>query len=259
MLAPYKGRTGLRYLEIGLGEGETTVWMLENILTHPSARMTGIDIFPGDLKERFVSNLRISGYAHKVKIMTGESQAVLKRLPAEYFDIIYIDVSHSAADVLADAVLSWPLLKKGGLLIFDDYLMSVIKPGPERFPDSLPKDIDRLAPFLPAEASPKIAVDAFITAHRNNLDVVYRGYQVILKKRRSGNFLHIGDYRYRWSRKKLYSVETGEEVPLSRDEQEIVERLFISRAFGETVFHLDAELMDDRTASELKKRLNLSF
>jgi hypothetical protein len=32
------------------------------------------------------------------------------------------DGSHRARDVLEDAVLSWPLLKVGGIMLFDDYL-----------------------------------------------------------------------------------------------------------------------------------------
>ena len=36
--------------------------------------------------------------------------------------MIYIDASHYAVDVVTDAVLSFKLLKAGGILIFDDYL-----------------------------------------------------------------------------------------------------------------------------------------
>ena len=46
---------------------------------------------------------------------------VLRRLPLESFDIIYIDGSHAVNDVLEDAVLSFRLLKPEGILIFDDY------------------------------------------------------------------------------------------------------------------------------------------
>ena len=39
----------------------------------------------------------------------------------ERFDFVYVDGSHQAPDVLVDAVLSALLLRKGGLLVFDDY------------------------------------------------------------------------------------------------------------------------------------------
>lgn len=266
-LESFKGKSNLRYLEIGVGEGESSVWMLEHVLTHPSARMTGIDIFPGDLKKQFLANLKMSGYEHKVKIITGKSQEKLKFLPPDSFDIIYIDGSHMASNVLADAVLSWPLLKNDGFLIFDDYLMSYIKPGPERLPESLAKDTKTRIPFLPLELTPKVAADAFITAHRNNLEIIYRGYQVILKKRKNDpffsrpndTFLSLGKYRYFWLEKKLYSVEDKKAVPLSDDEQKLIERLFVARPFGETDFHPDEELLNDRNFIELKKRLNLDF
>jgi hypothetical protein len=33
--------------------------------------------------------------------------------------VIYIDGSHEPMDVLTDAVMSWPLLRSNGILIFD--------------------------------------------------------------------------------------------------------------------------------------------
>jgi predicted O-methyltransferase YrrM len=46
---------------------------------------------------------------------------VMRSLPLNSFDIVYIDGSHKASDVLEDAVISWRLVKPGGLIIFDDY------------------------------------------------------------------------------------------------------------------------------------------
>ena len=37
------------------------------------------------------------------------------------FDIIYVDGSHHAKDVLEDCVNSWRVLQKNGILIIDDY------------------------------------------------------------------------------------------------------------------------------------------
>jgi hypothetical protein len=37
------------------------------------------------------------------------------------FDFIYIDGSHLRGDVLTDAVLSWQLLGRGGVMVLDDY------------------------------------------------------------------------------------------------------------------------------------------
>ena len=37
------------------------------------------------------------------------------------FDLVYIDGSHSAKDVLLDSLLAWRLLRPGGAMIWDDY------------------------------------------------------------------------------------------------------------------------------------------
>jgi hypothetical protein len=45
------------------------------------------------------------------------------------FDLVYVDGSHQAPDVLSDSVMSFHLLRVGGLMIFDDYLWSMDRPG----------------------------------------------------------------------------------------------------------------------------------
>jgi hypothetical protein len=67
-----------------------------------------------------------SAFPVDVKKLKGDSCLALATLVAEgrskYFDLVYIDGSHEAADVLSDAVLAFRLLREGGLMIFDDYL-----------------------------------------------------------------------------------------------------------------------------------------
>lgn len=87
---------------------------------------------------------------------------MLHDLPHDHFDFISIDGSHEAADVLSDAVLSWPLLKAGGLICFDDYEWW-IDPAPER--------------------SPKLAIDSFLSVMRSQCEIVRKGYQVWVRKR----------------------------------------------------------------------------
>lgn len=45
----------------------------------------------------------------------------MRSLPLNNYDILYVDGSHLAADVLTDAILGWGLVKVGGIIIFDDY------------------------------------------------------------------------------------------------------------------------------------------
>lgn len=161
-LHSFKGKPNIHYLEIGLFEGGSAVWMLENILTHPTARLTGLDIFSGNVKERFMSNIERCGAEDKVKTIIGSSQVELRKLPIDSVDILYIDGSHFAKDVLEDVVLSWRLLKEGGILIFDDYLWCLGIPSRER---------------------PKAAIDIFMKYFGKHFYVIHNDYQIILKKR----------------------------------------------------------------------------
>jgi SAM-dependent methyltransferase len=168
VLAPFKGKPDLKYLEIGVYEGRSAVWMLENILTHPTARLTGVDPFDGDFKDRCFANIERSGASEKAKLITGYSQLVIRELPLESYDIIYIDGSHSKDDVLEDAVLSWRLLKEGGILIFDDY----------RWVECLWD-----AESDSRTGAPKLAIDPFVQCFDEHFEVIHNSYQLILRKK----------------------------------------------------------------------------
>ena len=141
------------------------MWMLENILTHPSSCMTVIDPFftrlGRDIESAFSANLQQSGGADRTTVIKGFSQEELRELPAQFYDIIYVDGSHSADDVLEDAVLSWRLLKDGGLLIFDDYELPILVSPRDR---------------------PKPAITAFVRCYRRELKVIHRDFQVVVQK-----------------------------------------------------------------------------
>jgi predicted O-methyltransferase YrrM len=162
ILEPFRGKPNIHYLEIGVSEGGSALWMLENILTHPTARMTGLDTFSNKENcERFLANLEMSGFSKKMTLVKGRSQVTLRSLPLDSFDIVYIDGSHRAPDVMVDAALSWELLKKGGILIFDDYMWEWERPPQDR---------------------PKIAIEAFLRIFKNELEILHQEYQIIVKK-----------------------------------------------------------------------------
>jgi predicted O-methyltransferase YrrM len=115
----------INFLEIGCYEGNCHMWMYKNILLNSDSKSTVIDPFEEskthpDAYNKFTTNL--NNYLDKIRICKGFSDNILPNLEKESFDIIYIDGDHSALAAYNDAINSFPLLKKGGIMIFDDYL-----------------------------------------------------------------------------------------------------------------------------------------
>lgn len=120
-------------LEIGAFEGRSTCWISDNLLNHDMSRLVCIDTFEGseehtkdqknDLQKRFFKNIMLSKHPEKTHVIIGSSKDILPKLIMKniLFDIIYVDGDHSPDGVLNDGILSFILLKKGGVLIFDDY------------------------------------------------------------------------------------------------------------------------------------------
>lgn len=129
------GKPGLRYLEIGVFEGRSTVWVMENILTGPDCSAIGIDPFiygrkrlsknknKDKIKQRALNNLK----DYEFQLIVGTSQDVLRKMQdqTEHYDLIYVDGDHMALNAYVDAFLTWPLLKPGGFMVFDDYGLSL--------------------------------------------------------------------------------------------------------------------------------------
>lgn len=175
-----QGKPHLRMLEIGSWEGRSTCWFLRNILSHPTARVTCVDTFAGapielahhkhlrdatpTIEAFFDHNVRFLGARRRVRKMKGRSREILRLLPLRHFDLVYIDGSHLATDVLLDAALSWDLLKVGGIMIFDDYRWKCAG--------------NRRNPLL----TPRPAIDAFRSLFVDSLRVLSTGTQVIVRK-----------------------------------------------------------------------------
>jgi predicted O-methyltransferase YrrM len=176
----------LHILEIGSFEGKSTVWFLENLLLNINSRITCVDpwlnysqdhnslnsyfrenkewnLIERKTKEIFLHNIVESGVSEKVIIREGFSDKILPSLIIEQkkYDIIFIDGNHTAPYVMMDVVMSWPLLKNGGIIIFDDYLWSLDKPTTLR---------------------PKESVDYFVNTFEDYIIELYTNYRKILKK-----------------------------------------------------------------------------
>jgi predicted O-methyltransferase YrrM len=152
-------------VEIGSFEGRSTCWILDNLIRNPESIIYCIDTFEGGVEhtgaqacglyERFMHNVKLTGKAQQVNACLGRSDQMLMRLISREVqaDFVYVDGSHQAADVLSDAVLGWKLLKPGGLLVFDDYLWPLYQD----------------QPLL----NPKIAIDAFVNCHLDQIRYVH--------------------------------------------------------------------------------------
>jgi predicted O-methyltransferase YrrM len=160
------------FLEIGSLEGRSALWLLENVLLHPNSTISCVDTWHGGhgytdevkegLYERFMHNT--GPYHHKMRIFRGKSFDALRDpiMQTSAFDFIYIDGAHRARNTLEDAVLSFPLLKIGGFMVFDDYISNLEDP----------QSIE----------SPKAGIDAFLQIYSKAYRIAGYGYQLNIMK-----------------------------------------------------------------------------
>lgn len=245
-LSDYKGKKNLKYLEIGVFEGQSAFWMKENILTHPSAEMVLIDYFHPLYEEIFLENLNEVDHTN-IKILKGNSSEVLKGLKNSSFDIIYIDGGHIAKDIFLDLALSWKLLKDDGVMIIDDYPLLKNK--------------------APIHMRPEMVIDCFLTSFSEELSLLHKEWQIILKKKKNdlkekdpyswNKYQKIGDYFFNWHTFKLINND-GEEatVKLTSKEKILLEHLLQSLKLGETKLELSQELREKESIKSLFKKLN---
>jgi predicted O-methyltransferase YrrM len=180
ILQDLKGKPNLSFLEIGCYEGMATLWLLENILTAESSHIMVIDpfrqtdgyrrlsekIYTHNYRETFEANTE--PYKNKIIINPSESFPALIKMHPDYegtFDFIYVDGLHDSSACLADMVLSWDLLKDGGIMICDDYGW----------------DID-----AKEEQKPKMGIDGFLLGYTGEYQLLLKDYQVALRKRNDG-------------------------------------------------------------------------
>ena len=163
----------LDVLEIGSWEGRSAIFFLNYF---GKCRLTCIDTFGGSpehtsrqkwsdqlahVEQRFDSNLAAFGKRIE-KIKSPSSQALARLITDERrFDLVYVDGSHHSADVQSDAVFSWPMVRDGGIVIFDDYEWTFFADEVER---------------------PKLGIDSFLSVHAGQYRELCRGEQVIIQK-----------------------------------------------------------------------------
>lgn len=178
-LTPMLPRVGERsFLEVGSFEGRSMAWIVENMM-NPGDELICVDTWKGGeehgaedmaaVEARFDHNRSIATSNHDVAVRKYKGTSTEYFASALYegddkitFNFIYIDGSHQAPDVLTDACMAWPLLKTGGVMVFDDYLWGN------------PRD---------ALHRPKIAIDAFTNIFGETVEIVHVGYQLAVRKK----------------------------------------------------------------------------
>lgn len=158
-----------KILEIGCFEGRSTCYFIEKISSFENPEIYCVDTWEGgeehvdfempSVEKRFFKNINIAndktGDKCRIFVSKGRSINILSAMISNglqsYYDIIYVDGSHQAPDVLADLVLSYQLCKVNGLIICDDYLWA--ETGNEVH-------------------QPKLAIDAFVNIYREKVGLL---------------------------------------------------------------------------------------
>ena len=171
----------INIMEIGVYEGVASAWFLKNIMTNNASKFYAVDAFEGSpeymnkidfnqIEKTFWKNVKETGREKQVVMMKMFSnQALIKLIDKSdvMFDIIFIDASHEARDVVSDAILAWKLLKEGGVMIFDDY---------------------KWEKMVQEYFRPKLAIDSFVAIMKPELNVLAVKYQLLVQKKMAVDF-----------------------------------------------------------------------
>lgn len=128
-----KEHQGLSYLELGVCEGQSMLWILEHGLPRDAVgvdrwepprknQAAAFEIYRRNCEanlEPFMRHNRMP-----VRLVEEDTFAWLARQIAQgqrrRYDLIYVDADHRGVEALQDIVLAWKLLKLDGWLVIDD-------------------------------------------------------------------------------------------------------------------------------------------
>lgn len=173
-LIPLAGQQNFRCLQLGVYTGDASVWLMENILTGEDSYLVDVDTWKGSDEEAHESisfSAVFDYYKQRTEHFDIEKHQIVQETTVEYltttsfwrsiFNFIYIDADHTTVGVLMDAELSWPLLRSGGIMAFDDYTWGE---------------------HLPPHKRPKLGIDLFLERHIWEYEVLEQGLQVWVRK-----------------------------------------------------------------------------
>ena len=171
----FQGRPDIRGLQFGIGDGRSIIWTAENYFNGPRST---IDVFEhGELEkfyENFLSNFnREIAKGQVIPTRSPNRQALLElnldilKHARKPYDFIYLDGmdelhDYKGPDIAVESVLlTWKLLKDGGILIIDSYREFEESNGP---------------------CTVKYAIDEFMKLCDGKYEVLHNGYQMHIQK-----------------------------------------------------------------------------
>jgi predicted O-methyltransferase YrrM len=122
--AALRDKSPRRFLEIGVHEGRSACWLMEHRM-RAGAEFVGVDPFlSAAIEQRARRNIAEAADAHKIT-----ADVYGRKFDAELaehlgqrgaFDGLYVDASKDRDEVAEICRLAFPLVMRGGVLIFDD-------------------------------------------------------------------------------------------------------------------------------------------
>ena len=156
------------YLEIGCFEGLSSFYVLSqfkfvnayflDIWDEPNKNSKSLTGDFNKVEKLFDENLSKFNFT-KIKDDSVISMRKLLRKNMD-FDFIYVDGSHNGEDILSDAIEAFKILKKGGLIFFDDFLQYELNRKIQSY----------------------VGIEKFLELYSNDLQIVFFQNNLVVKK-----------------------------------------------------------------------------
>lgn len=138
-IAPEWAGKPVVYLELGVFEGQSIVWMLQKILTHPDSRAVGVDpwLQTTKLDEETMEAVmnraehNVEPWSDRCRLIRANSAEVLRKMCSRggfggikkgTVDVCLVDGNHNALAVLDDLRHVHRLMRPGGWMLLDDVI-----------------------------------------------------------------------------------------------------------------------------------------
>jgi predicted O-methyltransferase YrrM len=171
LLLAWKGKP-IRALQIGAYTGDASIWLVQNVLTHPDSILVDVDTWEGsdepshksmdwgEVEQTYDAKTQAHRSQRKILKYKGTSDDFFRN-NVEKYDFIYIDGDHTAYGVIKDAVAAYECLNIDGIIAFDDYEWSI---------------------GSGAQNEPRLAIDAFTNIYQDRVRIILREYQAWFRK-----------------------------------------------------------------------------